>query len=381
MTLRNFLLEEYFADWEFNAAHHMTASDVDSMTTSDLLELATPQDRYAFENAWLGYTEPKGALDLREVIANTYADLNADNILCFAGAAEGIYAAMRVLLSPGDHLIVPVPNYQSAESVADDICEVTGIGLNFEAAWRLDLQEVEDSIKSNTKLISINYPHNPDGMIMSKDDLFSLIEICRRNGLILFSDEVFRGVELNDEDRLPQVADIYERGISLGVMSKAYGLPGLRIGWLAAQNRELLDEISRYKHYLSITNSASSERLALIALKVRKKILKENQTYLRKNIEELESFFLSYPNLFKWLRPRGGCIAYPKFIGPGGGEKFCRDLLRKKGVFLLPGSVYESPLASTPPNHFRIGYGRKESFQNGLNAIGDFLDEEYSTSI
>ena len=137
---------------------------------------------------------------------------------------------MRVLLCSEDHLIVPVPNYQSAESVAEDICEVTGIGLNFENGWCLDIQEVEDSIKSNTKIISINYPHNPDGMILSRDDLFSLIEICRSNGLILFSDEVFRGIELDDKDRLPQVADIYEKGISLGVMSKAYGLPGLRIG-------------------------------------------------------------------------------------------------------------------------------------------------------
>ena len=379
--MRNFLLEEYFADWEFNATHHMTASDVESMSTSQLLDLATAEDRYGFENAWLGYTEPKGAPDLREAIADTYEDLDADNILCFAGAAEGIYAAMRVLLCSKDHLIVPVPNYQSAESVAEDVCEVTGIGLNFENGWCLDLQEVENSIKSNTKIISVNYPHNPDGMIMSRDDLFSLIEICRSNGLILFSDEVFRGIELDDKDRLPQVADIYEKGISLGVMSKAYGLPGLRIGWLAAKNRELLDEISRYKHYLSITNSSSSERLALIALKARRKILKENQTYLRKNIEELESFFLSYPSLFQWRRPQGGCIAYPKFIGPGGGEKFCHDLLKKKGVFLLPGSVYESPLANTPPDHFRIGYGRKESFYDGLNAIGDFLDTQYTTFV
>ncbi len=379
--MRNFLLEEYFADWEFNATHHMTASDVESMSTSELLDLATPEDKHKFENAWLGYTEPRGAPDLREAIAKTYENLDADNILCFAGAAEGIYAAMRVLLCSKDHLIVPVPNYQSAESVAEDVCEVTGIGLNFETGWCLDLQEVEDNIKSNTKIISINYPHNPDGMIMSKDDLFCLIEICRRNDLILFSDEVFRGVELDDNDRLPQVADIYEKGISLGVMSKAYGLPGLRIGWLAAKNRELLDKISRYKHYLSITNSSSSERLALIALKARKKILKENQTYLRKNVEELESFFHSYPSLFEWRRPQGGCIAYPKFIGPGGGEKFCHDLLKKKGVFLLPGSVYESPLANTPQDHFRIGYGRKESFYNGLNAIGDFLDTQYTTFV
>jgi hypothetical protein len=102
---------------------------------------------------------------------------------------------------------------------------------------------------------------------------------------------------------------------------------------------------------------------------------------LRKNVGELESFFLSYPGLFQWRRPQGGCIAYPKFIGLGGGEKFCRDLLRKKGVFLLPGSVYESPLVNTPANHFRISYGRKKSFYDGLNAIGDFLDAEYATFV
>jgi len=376
--LRNFELETYFSTWEFTARHHMTASDMGSMDLQELLAMATDEDKKAYENLWLGYTETWGALDVREHIAQTYDTLNAENVVCLAGAGEGIYIAMRVLLEKDDHAIIVLPNYQSAETIPLEICEVSGVGLSYEDNWRLDIDEVEKAIKPNTKLISINFPHNPTGTIISHDDLDALIKLCRKYNLYLFSDEVFRGIELNDDDMIPQIADIYEKGLSLNVLSKSYGLPGLRIGWIASQDKEVLQKIERYKHYLSICNSGPSERLAIIALKNADKIHKRNKEILRTNVLELEKLFNDFSPLFDWKRPKGGCIAFPKYIGPDGVEAFCRSLIEESSVLLLPSSIYKSEVKETPKDHFRIGYGRKEILTDGLNAMREHIQKKYS---
>jgi hypothetical protein len=285
--MRNFQLEIYFSKWEFAAKYHMTASDVESMSLKELLNMATPEERYTFEEQWLGYTETWGAPDLRDAIAETYSNLKSQNILCFAGAEEGIYASMRVLLDKKDHVIVVVPNYQAAETLPLDICEVTGVPLRSSDSWRMDIADVKRAIRPNTKLISINVPNNPTGATMPEDDLNALISLCRKNNIYLFSDEVYRLLELDESKRMMQVADIYEKGISLNVMSKAYGFPGLRIGWVASQDKDVLSRLERYKHYLSICNSAPSEHLAVIALRNRKKILQRNRALLRENVHDL----------------------------------------------------------------------------------------------
>ena len=387
--MRDFGLEVFFSKWEFTAEHHMTASDVESLATSDLLAMATDEDRRAFETQWLGYTETWGAPELRTEIATTYDQMQADNILCLAGAGEGIYAAMRVLLSADDHVIVPVPNYQSAETIPLAICDVTGVPLRNDAStpsghnqsavnWRLDLDDIKAAVRPNTKVISLNFPHNPTGLLMAHDDLMALVTFCRERGIYIFSDEVYRGVELNDADRMVQVADIYEKGLSLNVMSKAYGLPGLRVGWLASQDRPLLQKIERYKHYLSICNSGPSEQLSLIALRNRDQILNRNRHLLRENVVLLEALLDDFPGLIDWQRPMGGCVAFPRFTGPGGGEAFCRDLIETAGVLLLPGSVYQSDVQDVPADYFRIGFGRDAVFKNGLVAMRRHFETHFS---
>ena len=371
--MRHFELEKFFSRWEFTARHHMTASDIESLRVSDLLAMAAPEDREAFENLWLGYTETWGAPDLRQEIANTYDELEPEHVLCLAGAGEGIYAAMRVLLGKHDHAIVVVPNYQSAETVPLEVCQVTGVPLLEGDDWQLDVDRIAAALRPTTRLVSINFPHNPTGAIPDRVTFDALVELCRRHDLYLFSDEVYRGVELDPADRLPQVADAYEKGFSLNVLSKAYGLPGLRVGWLASRDLESLQEIERYKHYLSICNSAPSERLALIALKNRHKLLERSRSILRENLTEIESFFADYRDLFRWRRPRGGCVAFPRYLGGDGVEAFCRRLIEESGVLLLPASLYRSELMQSPPDCFRIGYGRVDPFREGLQAMREHL--------
>ncbi|MET0256886.1 MAG: aminotransferase class I/II-fold pyridoxal phosphate-dependent enzyme [Luteibacter sp.] len=371
-ALPDFRLETYFSRWEFSARYNLAASDSQSMTLSALLELASPEHRAAFESLHLGYTQSYGAPELREAIASTYENREAADILCFAGAEEGLYIAMRVLLEPGDHAIVVTPNYQSAETVPADICEVTGIALDPDDRWSLDIDAVAAAVKPNTRLISINFPHNPTGKILERDRFDALVSLCRKHGIWLFSDEVYRLLGPTGTVHLPNAADVYERGLSLGVMSKAYGLPGLRIGWIACADRSLLQRMERYKHYTSICNAGPSEQLALIALKAREIILDRQSRLIDGNLTLLDAFFSEWQDRFDWQRPDGGCIAFPRYLGKDGVEAFANGLVENAGVLLLPASNYRSALNPSPEDRFRIGFGRADMGE-ALSVLSDYL--------
>lgn len=370
--LPDFRLETHFSKWEFKARFHMTASDAESMSMRDLLAMATPEEREEFDGVWLGYTETFGAPDLREVIASTYRRRGAADVLCFAGASEGIFAANAVLLDKDSHAIVVTPNYQSHETLPVAICEATGVPLDPHDNWSLDIERVADAIRSNTKLVTINFPHNPTGAILSTDRYQALIELCRKHGIYILHDEIFNGLGPTGTKHLPYVADVYERGLSLNVMSKSYGLPGLRIGWIACADSDVLSRMERMKHYLSICNSGPSERLTKIALTHRNKILARNCEIIDQNLPKWDAFFARYPDLFDWRRPDGSCMAFPKYKGPEGVEKFAQSLVEESGVLLLPGSIYQSELGVTPGNHFRLGFGRS-GLDEGLAALDEHL--------
>ncbi|MDX1785215.1 pyridoxal phosphate-dependent aminotransferase [Roseovarius sp. ZX-A-9] len=367
-SLPDFRLETHFAKWEFTARHHLTASDAQSISLRDLLVMADPADRAEFENMWLGYTETWGALDLRAEIAGTYSARSADDILCFAGASEGIFAANTVLLDKDDHAIVVTPNYQSHETMPLAICDATGVPLDPDDGWSLDIDRVRAAIRPNTRLVTINFPHNPTGAILPLDRYRALIELCRAHGIWILHDEIFNGLGPSDAAHLPFIADEYERGLSLGVMSKSYGLPGLRIGWIACQDREVLARMERLKHYLSICNSGPSERLARIALKVRDRLLARNCAIVDENLPKWEAFFARYPDLFEFTRPDGSCMGYPRYLGADGVDAFARALVEQSGVLVLPSTIYRSDLGETPTDRFRIGFGRT-GLDEGLAAL------------
>ena len=357
--LPDFRLETHFSKWEFKARYHMTASDAESMSMRDLLALATPEEREEFEGLWLGYTETFGAPDLREVIASTYQQRSAEDVLCFAGASEGIFAANAVLLDKDSHAIVVTPNYQSHETLPVAICEATGVPLDPDDHWSLDIDRVADAIRPNTKLVTINFPHNPTGAILAIDRYHALVELCRKHGIYILHDEIFNGLGPTGTQHLPFVTDIYERGLSLNVMSKSYGLPGLRIGWIASADRDVLSRMERMKHYLSICSSGPSERLTKIALLHRDELLARNCAIIDENLPKWDAFFARYPDLFDWRRPDGSCMAFPRYKGSEGVEAFTRSLVEDSGVLLLPSTIYRSELCATPTDRFRLGFGRK----------------------
>jgi aspartate/methionine/tyrosine aminotransferase len=364
------MLESYFSKWEFTARYHLTASDAQSMRLADLLGLADDDGRQRWETLELGYTTTWGLSALREEIARTYDNLEPDDVVCFAGASEPIFLAMRVLLDADSHAVVITPNYQSAEALPRAIGEATGVPLRPEDGWALDLDAVRRVLRPNTRVMSVNFPNNPTGALPDLETWRGLAALCDERGIRLFSDEVYRGLEIPPQQPLPQAADLSPTALSLNVMSKAYGLPGLRIGWIACRDRQVLSELERAKHYTSICNSATSEVLALIALRARERILERNRQVVRDNARTFGEFFASRPDLFEFTPPQGGCVCFPRYLGDDGVETMCSDLVEEAGVLLLPASIYRSELTSVVTDHFRVGIGRA----NPHEALGVWAD-------
>ena len=235
--LEAFDLELFFAKHEFSARHLMCCSDAESMQVKDLVALADPECKTMWNELSCQYTESNGLPELRREIAKDYPGLAADDIFCFCGAEEGIYTAMRVLLTKQDNVIVVTPCYLSLRSVAAAVCDtVTCVDLKPQNGWQLDLRQLEAAVQPNTRMIVLNYPHNPTGALLSAADQAEVVALCRKHNLYLFFDEVYRGIEATGVKRLPTLASQYEKGLSLGVVSKSLGLAGLRIGWIACRD-------------------------------------------------------------------------------------------------------------------------------------------------
>lgn len=376
MQLPDFRLEAYLGEWEFAAAHHLTASDTQTLTIGELLELAGDGERERFEALPLSYTPTWGTPELLNAIAATYDRVEPEHVLTFAGAEEAIFWALQELVGPGDHAVVTVPNYQAMETVTLSTgAEVDGLALRAEDRWALDLDQLERLLTPRTRLVAVNFPNNPTGALPDRSTFTRLVALCDERRITLFSDEVYRGLELHADRTLPQAADLSQRALSLNVMSKAYGLPGLRVGWLACRDRALLERLERRKHYTSICNAGPSEHLATLALRAGDRIRERNRSIIAANLPIFEEFFARWPEQLAWDAPQGGCVSFPRLLTGEPTSSFCRRLVREAGVVLLAADIYASQLAPVGQDHFRIGVGRR-SPEAGLEAFGRFLETD-----
>jgi len=357
MRFADFTLERYFARWEFAVEHLLGASDVQAYPMAELLELADEATRALWDDLRLGYTESTGHPLLRREIANLYASLEPDDVLTFAGAEEAIFCLMNVIPGPGEHVIVTWPGYQSLYEVARAAgADVTLHQLREAHDWAIDVDLLRSQVTPATKLIVVNLPHNPTGMLADRATFDAVVEIAAEAGALLLVDEVYRGLEIEAGDQLPAGADSMPHGISLGVMSKSFAMPGLRIGWIATHDRALLDALARFKDYTTICSSAPSEILAIIGLRSRDRVLARSRSIVAANLERLDAFFDEWGDRFSWVRPRGGSISYPRLTVPGVRiDDWAPALVEAEGVLLLPGSQL-----GDPGNHFRLGFGRAD---------------------
>jgi aspartate/methionine/tyrosine aminotransferase len=371
--LPDFRLEVYFSQWEFAAKHVLAASDAESLSLDELLALGGPEDRDAFGRLGLGYVPTWGGDELRAAVASTYGTLESGDVLACAGAEEGLFWLLQEAAGPGDHVVITVPNYQSMETLALATgAEVSGLALRPENGWALDLDDLARLLRPATRLVAVNFPNNPTGAVPDEATFRALADLCESRGIRLFCDEVHRGLELDPARRLPQAADLSPRAVSLNVMSKSYGLAGLRVGWLATRDRDLLARLERRKHYTSICNSAPGEFLAALALRRGERIQARNRAIVARNLPLFEACFARWPERFDWEPPQGGCICFPRYKGADGVEAFCRDLVRTEGVFFAPASLFRSALADTPADRFRVGVGRADP-EPALEALERYL--------
>jgi aspartate/methionine/tyrosine aminotransferase len=357
MRIADFALERYFARWEFAVEHLLCPSDVQAYPMGELLALADDETRALWRDLTLGYTESTGHPLLRREIAALYEGLGPDDVLVFAGAEEGIFCLLNVLLGPGDHAVVTWPGYQSLYEIARAAgADVTLHELREEAGWRLDLEVLRRQVTPATRVIVVNAPHNPTGMLPDRATFDGLVAIAEDAGAYLLMDEVYRFLEFHDDDRLPAGADATARGISLGVMSKSFAMAGLRIGWLASRDRTLLERCASFKDYTTICASAPSEILAIIGLRARDTVLHRSRAIVAANLERLDDFFEGWADRFDWVRPRAGSVGFARLTVPGVGiDDWAAGLVEAEGVLLLPGSQF-----GYGGNHFRLGFGRAD---------------------
>jgi len=352
VEIRPFALERFYERWEFRAELMLSSSDCESLAVADLLALE-PDARERLEGMRLGYTEVAGSQELRTAVASRYELAQPDDVLTLAAAEEGIFTAYHALLEPGDHVVIEAPCYGAAIEVARSAGAVVSLWpRRYEDGWAHDLAELERLLRKETRLIYINSPHNPTGVPMKPNTYERFLEIVRERGLLLFSDEVYRGLEHDPADRLAAACDLYSGAISLGTVSKAYGLPGLRIGWLACRDPALIARIRDLKLYTTICSSAPSELLLALALRHAEPIVERNRRLVLANLPLLDSFLARHPDLFEWVRPSAGPVGFPHVSGEFDVQSWCEQIAEHAGVLLLPGSVYDEP------RHVRVGFGR-----------------------
>ncbi|MCL4506996.1 MAG: aminotransferase class I/II-fold pyridoxal phosphate-dependent enzyme [Chloroflexi bacterium] len=363
-----FKLERYFAQYEFKAKYLLSASDCEALTLHELLAHADPDSLSRWNNLALGYTESQGLPALREEVALLYPGLSADDVLIVT-PEEGIYIAMMTLLKPGDHVIAISPAYQSLYEIARSRgCDVTPWRVRADPqGWHVDLDELAHAINDRTRLLVINFPHNPTGYLPAHSEWQAVIDLAAQHNLVVFSDEMYRYLEYDPALRLPPACSMYERGISLSGLSKSFALPGLRIGWLAAQDRKLMERWLEYKDYTTICSSAPSEVLALIALRNREWLVERNLTIIKDNLAEAERFFGEYAAWFTWRRPTAGSVAFVQWKGLLPVEQLCREMLEWYGVMIVPATVFDMD-----GPYFRLGLGRR-NFTEAIGQVRAYL--------
>jgi aspartate/methionine/tyrosine aminotransferase len=371
MKIKPFALERYFAKHEFTARYLLSSSDCEALSMSELLSMADSDTRRLWFELKFGYTESLGHPLLREAITDVYDDIEVEDILVCV-PEEGIFLLMHALLEPGDHVICTFPGYQSLYEVARSIgCEVSTWKPDEGAGWRFDLDQLKKRIRSRTKMVVVNFPHNPTGYVPSKDEFEELIDFIRRQGVYLLSDEMYRFLEIEPGSTLSAACDSYDRAFSLSGLSKTFGLPGLRIGWIVSKDHEVLERMSLLKDYTTICSSAPSEILGIIALRSKDKIIELQLERVRKNNLVLESFINEYRDFFSWNRPKGGSICFPRMLTVPDTYFFCDELVKNTGIMLLPSIMFQYG-----NHHIRVGFGRA-NLPDVLSRFAVYLDQHF----
>jgi aspartate/methionine/tyrosine aminotransferase len=333
----------------------------------------------------LEYTPNAGSLDLREEISKLYGpNITADHILVFPGAQIAIQTAAFAVLGQTDrkdeesfeqpHSIVFIPGYQSlVEGPLHAGSQLTQIQLQASNGWQIDVEQVRQSIRSNTKYIVMNQPYNPAGTLISESTQQQLVELARRRNIVILCDEVYRLLEHDSASRLTAMCDAYEQGMSIVTLSKPWGACGVTIGWIATQNLELRQRLWNVQYFGCACPSRASELQGIMVLRASDTILQRNLQIIRANMKLLDDFFDRYREFFLWVRPTAGAIAAVYFMGPWTSEVLGQELA-KAGISMKPAYCFSGDNVTDEVDYFRIGYG-ESSLPDALKRLGEFVEQ------
>lgn len=372
MKINPFTLERYFAQHEFSSRYLLSSSDCDGLLLNEILALADSEEREQWNNLSLGYTESSGLPELRQEIARLYQNVSADEIFVLS-PGEANFIAMNVLLKSGDHVICMAPAYQSLYEVAKSI----GCTLSFwnpshdSPEWYYNPEDLKKLINNKTKLIIINFPHNPTGYIPSLEDYKKIVSIAREKGLYIFSDEMYHQLEHNPKDTLPPMCEVYERSISLWGMAKTFALAGLRLGWIVCKDPVVMNEMKQFKDYLTICSPATSEVLTLIALRNKSKLIHRNLEKIMTNIQLFRSFCENHVQRLHFSPTKAGSTAFVKLLLKESSLSFSQRLVEQTGIMTLPAEMFDFG-----NSHLRIGFGRSNMNQS-LEILDSYLAKNY----
>ena len=370
MKIKPFAVEQWMNDWEVGAKYNIAETCVDSVSVNELFELIG-EDKASFLDQFckrrLTYGDIEGAPLFRQGVCKLYKKLSPQNIVPTHGATGANHHVFYSLLSPGDEIISIMPTYQQLYSIPESYgATVKIMELKQENNYLPDLNELKKLVNKSTKMICINNPNNPTGALMSKDMLQEIISVAESVGAYILCDEVYRHLT-QDDNWCESIADLYEKGISVSSMSKVFSLAGLRLGWIASQDMDVIRSCLSHRDYNLISCGMFDEALAGVALSHSEKLLERNKNIVRENLKILDEWVQSEPHVY-YVKPQAGTTALVYYDLNIPSYEFCQDMYKQTGAFVTPGDCFEQP------NSMRIGYAcDRQTLIDGLDAISKYI--------
>jgi len=372
MHLVPFALERWMTTYETRVEYDLAESGVHPLTTAELLAFDPESDRRVHEllDVPLNYSEARGTHELRTRIAETYRDVTADDVLVTTGAIEANYLLFNALLKPGDRVVSVYPAYQQLYTVPEAIgCDVARLELHEENGYRYDLDELDRLVDERTRMIVVNTPHNPTGAAMSAAECARVYALADAVGAYILADEAYRWLTVDDVPLPPPFRDLGPRAISVGTLSKPFGIPGIRLGWMAT-TAEIAARCWAYRDYTSLSPGGLSDYLACRTFANREAILARTHAISAENLKTLRAFIAERTDLFSWVEPRGGLLGLLRYHLDLPSDTVANRLAEEESVMLAPGSAFGME------GRLRIGLGtRPDRFIAGLERVDRFFTQ------
>lgn len=373
MHIDNFKVEDWFNIYEKDAVYDLADTCIEPLSINELLDITGDKEKYISEifSKKLNYGDIHGSKNLRNKIAALYKNQTSENITITHGAIGANQLVMLTIIEPEDKVVSIIPTYQQHYSIPKSIgANVKTFVLKEDNNWLPDLNELKSIVGNNTKLICLNNPNNPTGAVIPDDMLREIVEIARNSRAYILCDEVYRGLNHFGTPFGTSIADIYEKGISTGSMSKVFSLAGLRLGWICA-NENIIKNINKHREYNTISVGILDDYFSTLALEYKNKIISRNTKKLIQGKEILTNWLKSESQV-QCVLPQAGTTAFVKYNLALKSEDLCQKLQQQTGVMILPGSTMELD------GYLRIGYGNNfEKLKQGLEIFSNWLMNNY----